>query len=269
MNTLTTAPLFNPAYSEEMRGYLIEKAALYNRPGFIPFDPISIPHRFTALPDIEIMGFFAATLAWGLRKTIISNCLNLIELFEGEPYHFIVNHSESDLKRFLKFSHRTFNNTDLLYFIAFFKSWYSHNQSLESAFSHHLALDAINVEPALAGFHNTFFSLPFFPERTKKHVATPERNSACKRLNMFLRWMVRRDDNGVDFGLWKNISPAQLICPLDVHSGRVARTLGLLSRTSDDRRAALELTANLCLLNPSDPVLFDFALFGLGVEGLL
>jgi len=246
---------------------LDQKVVQYNRPNFIPNDPISIPHQFSRLQDIEIMGLWAAVLAWGQRKTIINKCNELIQLMDVTPYDFIKNHQEADLKRFLHFKHRTFNATDTLYFLHFFKNYYDQHNSLEYAFAHALTSDAPHVGGGLAAFHDLFFSLEDFPERTRKHIATPLRKSSCKRLNMFLRWMVRKDDKGVDFGLWTTISPAQLICPCDVHVDRVARKLGLIQRPQTDWQTALELTENLKLLDPNDPVKYDFALFGLGVEG--
>lgn len=246
---------------------LDQKVAQYNRPHFIPNDPISIPHQFSRLQDIEIMGFWAAVLAWGQRKTIINKCNELIQYMDGAPYDFIKNHQDADLKRFLNFKHRTFNATDTLYFLQFFKNYYQQHNSLEFAFAAALTPNAPNIEKGLSSFHELFFSLEDFPERTRKHIATPTRKSSCKRLNMFLRWMVRKDDNGVDFGLWTTIKPAQLICPCDVHVDRVARKLGLIQRTTTDWQTALELTENLKQLDPFDPVKYDFALFGLGVEG--
>lgn len=254
-----------------MTNYVVElleaKVAQYNQPHFIPNDPISIPHQFSKLQDIEIMGFWAAVLAWGQRKTIINKCQELIQLMDGTPYDFVRNHTESDLKRFLHFKHRTFNATDTLYFLHFFKHFYQNHHSLEEAFIHALPSEAPHVEKSLAGFHELFFSFEDFPERTRKHIATPVRKSSCKRLNMFLRWMVRKDDNGVDFGLWNALKPSQLICPCDVHVDRVARKLGLIQRPNTDWQTALELTENLKQLDPNDPVKYDFALFGLGVEG--
>lgn len=213
------------------------------------------------------MGFWAAILAWGNRKTIIRKCYELMELMDGSPYDFILNHQESDLKRFLDFKHRTFNATDTLYFIHFFKHHYQNNSSLEEAFI--LSSEKPDVGPALIRFHDYFFSLADYPERTRKHIATPARQSACKRINMFLRWMVRQDDRQVDFGIWKNIQPRQLVCPCDVHVERVARKLGLISRKAGGWKTALELTENLRQLDPDDPVKYDFALFGLGVVGEL
>ncbi|MEN9549342.1 MAG: hypothetical protein RIR12_1933 [Bacteroidota bacterium] len=240
--------------------FLNTKVDLYNQPSFIASDPISIPHRFCKKQDIEIAGFFAATFAWGNRTTIIQKSTELLGLMDDAPHQFCVQHTDKDLKKMLAFKHRTFNTTDLLYFIAFFKQHYTEYKSLETAFTKH----GDTVEKMLAGFHSYFFSLEDAPERTKKHVATPDRKSTCKRLNMFLRWMVRQDDKGVDFGIWKNISPAQLICPVDLHVERVAKKLGILTRKQNDWQTAVELTDYLRTLDVADPVKYDFALFGLG-----
>ncbi|GAA4845865.1 TIGR02757 family protein [Algivirga pacifica] len=246
---------------------LEEKVAQYNRPSFIEDDPISIPHLFEQKQDIEIMGLWASLLAWGQRKTIINKCHDLLERMDHAPYDFIMNHQEDDLKKLLGFKHRTFNDTDTLYFIEFFKFHYQQHDSLESAFSQFITKEDDTVEKALIGFRTYFFSIPDAPERTQKHIATPARKSACKRLNMFLRWMVRKDAQGVDFGIWDSIQPSQLVCPLDVHVDRVAKKLGLLHRTQSDWKAALELTNNLKKFSTEDPVKYDFALFGMGIEG--
>lgn len=237
----------------------------YNRPDFIEADPISIPHRFEKKQDREIMAFWAATLAWGQRKTIIQSANRLADLMDNAPHDFILNHLEQDRARFESFKHRTFQAMDTLWFLEFFQTYYRKNDSLETAFSRHLKPEEPTVENALKGFHRDFFDHPDAPERTRKHIATPERGSTCKRLNMFLRWMVRQDLAGVDFGLWHNISPAQLLIPLDVHVDRVARRLGLLQRPQTDWRAVLELTENLRAFDSMDPVKYDFALFGMGV----
>ena len=251
--------------STNLHDFLEAAAARYNTPDFIESDPVSVPHRFSRLQDREITGFWAATLAWGQRKTIINSASRLVELMDGAPYDFIVNHEEQDRARFLDFKHRTFQATDTLWFLEFFQQYYRKNASLETAFARHLTPADTTVENALRGFHHDFFDHPYAPERTRKHVATPERGSTCKRLNMFLRWMVRKDAAGVDFGLWNNISPAQLLIPLDVHVERVARRLGLLRRTQTDWQAVLELSENLRAFDPEDPVKYDFALFGMGV----
>ena len=211
------------------------------------------------------MGFWVAMLAWGQRKTIINKARELIHLMDGVPHDFVLHHREKDRKRFLSFKHRTFQVTDTLYFLEFLQHYYRQKQSLEDAFARFLAPEDTDTERALAGFHQLFFSLPNAPQRTRKHIPTPERRSSCKRLNMFLRWMVRQDDRGVDFGLWKRIRPDQLLIPLDVHVDRVARRLGLLERKQTDWRAVQELTGRLRLIDPKDPVKYDFALFGMGV----
>jgi len=249
----------------ELKSLLDHAVLRYNTPAFIAADPISLPHAFTLLQDREIIGFWAATLAWGQRKTIINNALRLVELMDGAPYDFIKNHTEEDRARFLDFKHRTFQATDTLWFLEFLQQHYRHHHSLETAFSRHLTPNDPTVERALAGFHQDFFAHPDAPQRTRKHVATPERGSTCKRLNMFLRWMVRRDEQGVDFGHWTTLRPAQLLIPLDVHVERVARRLGLLERTQTDWRAVLELTDRLREFDADDPVKYDFALFGIGV----
>ncbi|XOV91120.1 MAG: TIGR02757 family protein [Bacteroidota bacterium] len=249
---------------DSLKAYLDELVDKYNQPGFIPNDPISIPRGYTKKQDIEITGFVAAMLAWGQRKTIINKCLEFFRYMDNAPHDFILNHSENDLKPFLQFKHRTFNPTDALYFIAFFRWHYRQHQSLEEAFFP----DAYNpsMETRLNHFFHHFFSLPDHPKRTYKHIPSPMRNSACKRMNMFLRWMIRKDDQGVDFGIWDSIDPSELICPCDLHVDRVARRLGLITRRQTDWKTALELTENLRLLDAHDPVKYDFALFGLGIE---
>ncbi len=245
--------------------FLDAKVKEYNQPAFIKDDPICIPHLFSKKQDIEIAGFFAAVFAWGNRTTIIQKSKELMRLMDNTPHEFCKGHSESDLKKLMLFKHRTFNTTDLLYFISFLKFHYTAYDSLEPAFTLGMNKKDKTVENGLNDFHSYFFSLTDVPARTKKHIATPDRNSSCKRLNMFLRWMVRNDNKGVDFGIWKQISPAQLICPIDVHVARVARRLNLLKRKQTDWAAALELTAYLRTLDQKDPVKYDFALFGLGV----
>ena len=241
--------------------FLNEKVDLYNQPSFISGDPVCIPHLFTKKQDIEIAGFFAAIFAWGNRTTIIQKSKELMQLMGNSPHDFCLDHTVGQLKTLSLFKHRTFNTTDLLYFLEFLKYHYNNYQSLETAFTMH----GNSVEEMLTGFHQYFFSLEHIPERTKKHIATPERKSSCKRLNMFLRWMVRKDNKGVDFGIWKNISPSQLICPVDLHVARVARRLNILTRKQTDWQAAIELTEYLRTLDSEDPVKYDFALFGLGV----
>lgn len=305
--------------STDLLAFLDKKVVEYNRPSFIIDDPVSIPHQFSRRQDIEIAGFFTAIFSWGNRTTIIKKTKELMRLMDNAPYDFVLQHQETDLKKMLDFRHRTFNATDLLYFIAFFRHHYSHYDSLEDAFLRpwetagdgRLAGSGAHADPgfranavagstgwqaerALSAFYHYFFSLDgdfaedpeekirprrnpandwplaggspvLVPPRTRKHIASPEKHSSCKRINMFLRWMVRNDGNGVDFGLWRQIPMARLICPLDLHVARVAKKLGLLHRKLSDWTAALELTGQLALLDPEDPTKYDFALFGLGV----
>lgn len=246
---------------QDLAAFLAAKVKEYNQPSFIPHDPIAVPRRFRHKTDIEIAAFFAAIFAWGNRTTIISKATELMQRMDNAPYQFIQQSRPEDLQALLDFKHRTFNPTDLLYFIAFLREHYSNHPSLEPAFTMH----GNSMESMLNGFHHYFFSLETVPQRTRKHIACPERKSTCKRINMFLRWMVRRDKAGVDFGIWKNISPAQLICPVDLHVARVARRFGLVRRKQTDWQTALELTEYLRTLDPHDPVKYDFALFGLGV----
>jgi len=251
---------------EELKRFLDAKVDEYNQVAFIPHDPIVIPHAYTKKEDIEITGFWAAMLAWGQRKTIINKCLELFELMDNAPHQFITQHKESDLKPFLQFKHRTFNDMDTLYFINALRRIYQELGSLEKAFTLGLNATDEHIGPALIAFHSYFFDSEDAPERTRKHIATPERKSACKRLNMYLRWMVRKDSKGVDFGIWDQIDSSQLVCPCDLHVDRVARNLGLVSRKQTDWQMALELTKSLKVLDPNDPVKYDFALFGLGIE---
>lgn len=252
----------------ELKDFLDIKVAQYNRPDFITNDPICIPHRFSKKQDIEIAAFFASILAWGQRKTIINKCTDLFDRMDNDPYNFMLHHGDEDLRRLLNFKHRTFNDTDLLYFISFFKQHYTLSDTLETAFlpANFGQMESFTAEHALNHFRTYFFSLPDSPRRTVKHISSPAQKSTCKRLNMFLRWMVRKDQTGVDFGVWTTISPADLICPCDVHVDRVARRLDLIARKQTDWRTAVELTTELRKFDPSDPVKYDFALFGLGVE---
>lgn len=261
----------------QLKDFFDEKVRRYNQAAFIKDDPVCIPRGFTKKQDIEIAGLFAAVFAWGNRTTIINKSKELMILMDNSPHDFCLNHNSAALKRLEGFKHRTFNTTDLLYFIEFLKFHYTKYQSLEDAFLKNASpfqgekavaegyKSRCAVEHALTHFHNYFFSLTDVPFRTKKHIATPYKGSTCKRLNMFLRWMVRKDNQGVDFGIWKNIMPADLICPIDVHVARVAHRFGLLDRKQMDWQAALELTSYLRTLDPADPVKYDFALFGLGV----
>ena len=250
---------------QSLKDFLNRKAAEYNRPAFIESDPICIPHLFTRHQDIEIAALFAAIFAWGNRTTIIAKSRTLMQLMDMAPLDFVLHHKPQDLKRLFSFKHRTFNTTDLLYFINFLNHHFRYHASLSTAFSKWLDPRDPDITNALNGFYTYFFSLDDAPLRTRKHIATPAKNATCKRLNMFLRWMVRRDNAGVDFGIWKSIEPAQLICPIDLHVARVARKFNLLERKQTDWQAALELTARLKAMDPKDPVKYDFALFGLGV----
>jgi uncharacterized protein (TIGR02757 family) len=250
----------------DLKDFLDAKVEEYNQPDFITLDPISIPHKFSKKQDIEISGFIAAVLAWGQRKTIINKCLELFAMMDNAPHDFMLHHTENDLKPFLNFKHRTFNDIDTLYFIEFFTWYYRNYESLELAFLQGFSDDVDVMEKLLSNFHVFFFQLPEAPQRTRKHIATPKRKAACKRINMFLRWMVRHDDKGVDFGIWKTIQPSQLICPCDLHVDRVGRKLGLITRKQTDWITAIELTEKLRDFDPVDPVKYDFALFGLGVE---
>jgi uncharacterized protein (TIGR02757 family) len=249
---------------EALQVFLERKVKQYNQPSFIPEDPISIPHSYEKKQDIEIAGFFTAVFSWGNRTTIIRKSRELMRLMNDSPHQFILNHTGREVRKLLSFKHRTFNPTDLLYFIEFFRHHYRRYDSLEDAFLLSGTGAGWDAGTALSAFHHYFFSLDAVPPRTRKHVATPEHNSSCKRLNMLLRWMVRRDDKGVDFGCWKRIPMNRLICPLDLHVARVARRFGLLTRTPTDWSAALQLTDRLSQLDPEDPVKYDFALFTLG-----
>ncbi|MDZ7877920.1 MAG: TIGR02757 family protein [Saprospiraceae bacterium] len=273
-------------FNDNLKSLLDEYVERFNRPEFIADDPISIPHRFSNPRDIEITAFWTAILAWGQRKSIINSANRLFEYMDNAPYDFIKNHQETDRKRFEAFKHRTFQPIDALYFLEFLQQFYNENDSLETAFARHLTgfgfemsdfgtlptsdilnpkSEAPSVSAALIGFNKDFFDLPDAPHRTRKHVSTPLSKSTCKRLCMFLRWMVRRDDCGVDFGIWQTIKPSQLLMPLDVHVERHARRLGLLERPQTDWQTVLELTKNLRQFDPEDPVKYDFALFGMGI----
>jgi uncharacterized protein (TIGR02757 family) len=283
-------------FNDNLKSLLDEYVERFNRPDFIADDPISIPHRFSNPRDIEITAFWTAILAWGQRKTIINSANRLFEYMDNAPYDFIKNHQETDRKRFETFKHRTFQPTDALYFLEFLQQFYNKNDSLETAFARHINdigdiekdigdikkdigdikkdIGDIRRQPfktypsvseALVGFNKDFFDLPDVPHRTRKHVSTPLSKSTCKRLCMFLRWMVRRDNCGVDFGIWQTIKPSQLLMPLDVHVERHARRLGLLERPQTDWQTVLELTENMRQFDAEDPVKYDFALFGMGI----
>lgn len=253
----------NPAIQQ----LLDQKVKQYNHIDFIEKDPISIPHLFTKQQDIELAAFFAAIFAWGNRTTIIQKSKELLARMDYAPFEFCTQHQALDLKKLAGFTHRTFNDIDLLYCIKFFKQHYATQKSLETAFfmDQQTGKSIKSVEAGLVHFKHYFFSLEDAPHRTKKHIASPENGSTCKRLNMFLRWMVRKDQHGVDFGLWKSISPADLIIPIDVHVARVSKTFGLISRSQIDWLTAIELTNYCRTLDPRDPAKYDFALFSLGV----
>jgi uncharacterized protein (TIGR02757 family) len=244
-----------------LKKLLDDKVAFYNNKSFIAADPISIPHLFAKKQDVEIAGFFAAIFSWGQRVTIINKANDLMQLMDNAPYDFCINHQEQDLKKLLQFKHRTFNVDDLIYFIHFLQQHYQKNISLETAF---FPSKKMTVEEGLIHFRKYFFSFEHLP-RTHKHISSPLQKSVCKRLNMYLRWMVRKDNAGVDFGLWKNIESKDLICPLDVHVAKVSRQLGLLQSKKNDWAAAIELTENLKKFDTNDPVKYDFALFSMGV----
>lgn len=238
----------------------------YNCSDFIEHDPISVPHAYSLKQDIEIAAFFAAIFSWGNRTTIINKSKELLARMDNAPYEFILHHQEHDLKALQGFVHRTFNDTDLLYCVDFFQRWYSENNSLELAFTQGMHKGDTDVEKGLVLFKKLFFQASYAPKRTQKHVSSPVSKSACKRLNMFLRWMVRSDQQKVDFGIWKSIKPHQLVCPLDVHVDRIAKHYGLVKRSNTDWLAAVELTNSLKEFDALDPVKYDFALFGLGVN---
>lgn len=248
---------------------LNRKVIQYNQPGFIENDPVSIPRAFTKKEDIEISGFISSILAWGQRKTIINKCHELLERMDNTPYDFILNHHESDLKKLESFKHRTFNDTDTLYFIEALKYLYKYHGGLEGAFIKEHSPDYPDTSNAIIGFRKLFFSLEDHPRRTEKHISNPLKNATCKRINMYLRWMVRKDTCGVDFGIWNGIKMSQLICPCDVHVERVATTLSLLKTGAKGWKMATELTEQLKEFDPEDPVKYDFALFGMGVDGYL
>jgi len=247
---------------ETFKDFLDKKLETHINKSFILNDPISIPHLFTKKQDIEIAGFFAAIFAWGNRTTIINKTRELMDKMDMSPHDFCLHAKPTDLRSLKDFKHRTFNADDLYYFIEFFRHHYTHYKSLETAFIMGMDNGDENIEKALIGFRRYFFSLEHL-KRTEKHISSPLQNSACKRINMFLRWMVRKD--AIDFGIWKKIKPAQLVCPLDLHVSRVAKRFGLITRPNADWRSAVELTENLKKMDPLDPVKYDIALFSLGV----
>lgn len=248
--------------TDELREFLDEKARLYNNPRFLESDPIQIPHLFSAKEDIEIAGFLTATISWGKRVAIIKSAHRLMDLLGSAPYDFVLSHSEKQLERLEGFVYRTFNSTDLTFFIRGLRFLYKDCGGLETVFSKYQSADSL--QPAIHQLKQLFFSIPH-PDRTRKHLPDPFTGSAAKRVNMYLRWMVRNDTRGVDFGIWKQIPPSILSCPLDVHTGNVARKLGLINRRQNDSKAVMQLDEQLRILDPTDPVKYDFALFGLGI----
>ena len=252
--------------NSDLKTFLDEKVEMYNNSNFIESDPIQIPHLFTQKEDIEIAGFLSATISWGNRKMIIKNSHKMIDLMGNAPYDFVMSHNENDLERLESFVHRTFNNQDFQFFIKSLKNIYSNHNGLEAVFykGQLIGNELNSMQYGISEFKKTFFEISHL-HRTEKHVSDPMSNSAAKRINMFLRWMVRQDNKGVDLGIWKSISPASLSCPLDVHSGNVARKLGILNRKQNDGKAVAELDLILRKFNNNDPVKYDFALFGLGV----
>ena len=245
----------------ELKEFLDEKADLYNHPDFINTDPIQIPHRFSNKEDIEISGFLASTIAWGNRKMIINSATKMMDALDNNPFDFVMHATNEQINRIDNVVHRTFNSEDFRFFIQSLRNIYSRHGGLEQVFSNN---NHLNLQHRIADFKKIFFEIDH-PSRTTKHISDPLKGSSSKRLNMYLRWMCRKDNKGVDFGIWKSISPAELSCPLDVHSGNVARKLNLLTRKQNDSKALQELDANLRKLDPTDPVKYDFALFGLGV----
>jgi len=246
------------------KDFLEEKFSFYNAKKFIESDPVSIPHLFSKKEDIEIAAFLAATISWGQRKTILRNANRLMTLMDHDPHHFILDFTGNDLRLFKKFIHRTFQPNDCIFFLQSLQNIYRNHGGLSAIFAVDSSSKEFETKHAIVSSRNLFFKIPH-QKRSEKHFSDPSQGSAAKRLNMFLRWMVRSDRAGVDFGIWKNIHASQLICPLDVHSGRVARSLGLLHRKQNDWQAAVELTNKLKEFDPKDPVKYDFALFGLGV----
>ena len=246
----------------ELKEFLDEKVDEYNRPAFIQTDPVQVPRRFSRKENIEIAGFLAATISWGSRPAIIRNALHLLTLMDNRPYEFITHAAPADFRVLRSFVHRTFNGNDSIYFAQALKNIYLNHGGLQQVFEEGFE-KGCDIRSALIHFYSVFFGLP--GERTRKHVANVENGASAKRLNMFLRWMVRNDRAGVDFGLWSGIPASALMLPLDVHTGTIARKVGLLSRSTNDWKAVEEVTARLRKFDPADPVKYDFALFGLGV----
>ena len=251
----------NGLNNNELKEFLDSKYIQYNQKKFIESDPIQVPHKFTSKEDIEISSFLTATIAWGQRKTIIKNSFKMMDLLDNSPYDYIINSTEKEIDK-LNVKHRTFNEIDFRYFIKQLKYIYINHGNLENIFFDNIENNSLHK--SIHVFKSLFFKNNF-PLRTTKHISDPYKGSACKRINMFLRWMVRKDSNGVDFGIWNKISPSYLSCPLDVHSGRVARKLGMLKRNQNDHKAVIELDNKLIIFDSNDPVKYDFSLFGLGV----
>jgi uncharacterized protein (TIGR02757 family) len=250
-------------HAKEVKELLDEKYFQFNNTAFIETDPISIPHRFSKKEDIEIASLLVATIAWGQRVSIINNGNKLMRLMNDEPHDFILNFSKKDAARFNDFVHRTFNATDCLFFLNSLKAIYTKHEGLENAFSRNFKKNEPDVKNAITGFRELFLKTAH-ESRSEKHISNPSAKSSAKRLCMFLRWMVRNDKHGVDFGIWKAIKPQQLCLPLDVHTGNVSRKLGLLARAQNDWQAVEEITSVLRTFDPKDPVKYDFSLFGLG-----
>jgi len=248
--------------NSELKEFLDEKVELYNNPNFIESDPIQIPHLFQTKEDIEIAGFLSATIAWGNRKMIINNAKKMMDLMGNSPYDFVMSHKDDQLESLENFVHRTFNGQDFIGFIKSLQHIYLHHNGLEAVFSNHIENNS--TQKSISEFKKIFFEINHL-SRTQKHISDPMNGSAAKRINMMLRWFCRQDNKGVDLGIWKSIPASALSCPLDVHSGNVARKLELLSRKQNDAKALAELDASLRLLDPNDPAKYDFALFGLGV----
>lgn len=252
---------------QELRGLLENLHSKYNNSGFIEADPISLPHKFTRKEDIEIAGFLAATIAWGNRKVIVRNAHRMAEMMDNSPYDFTMNASREDMAPLMEFVHRTFNGDDFLTFIMALRNIYTNHGGIGAFFERSYAQSS-DMRKAISEFRNEFFSIEH-DKRSQKHLSSIDKGAACKRLNMFIRWMVRKDDHGVDFGLWEGIPSSAIYLPLDVHSGNMSRELGLLSRTQNDWRAVEEVTQSLAGFDPEDPVKYDFALFGAGIDGYL
>ena len=247
---------------KELKEFLDFKVDQYNTPGFIENDPISVPHRYAMKEDIEIAGLLVSVISWGNRKAIVKSGHRMMDLLGSSPYDFVMNHKHSDLKKLGGFVHRTFNGKDYIHFIKSLKNIFNTEGGIEQIFSNHATNDS--MQPAIHQFKKIFYGT-HDPYRTTKHIPDPLKGSSAKRMNMYLRWMVRRDKKGVDFGIWKSVAQHILSCPLDIHSGNVARKLGLLNRLQNDSKALNILDQNLRLLDKNDPVKYDFALFGLGI----